>query len=191
MAKKEIIKKPLIKKKKKWYKIFASKEFNRQEIGQSPVSDTNLLIKKQISTNLVALTNDPKKQNIKVVFSVDKVEEDGAYTDLVKYELISAYVKRIVKRDKTKIEDSFIAITKDEKKVRIKPIVITKNKTKGQIASRLRNELRQYLLKHINTLSMEELFQSCINHTLQNSIRENIKKIYPINSSEIRILEKL
>ena len=97
--------------------------------------------------------------------------------------------------NKKKSDTPFIewnsSITKDEKKVRIKPIVITKNKTKGQIASRLRNELRQYLLKHINTLSMEELFQSCINHTLQNSIRENIKKIYPINSSEIRILEKL
>lgn len=191
MGKKEIIKKPLIKKKRKWYILLASKEFNSVEIGDTLSSDPGLLINRTVEVNLAFLTNDMKKQNMRVTFKVTKLEEDGAHTELVKYELITAFLKRLVKRDRSKIEDSFLAKTKDDINVRIKPLIVTKNETNGIIESKLRNEIRDFLIKSIKTIDYNELFMSIINHGLQNSLRDNIKKIYPIASSEIRILEKL
>jgi len=191
MGKKEIIKKPLIKKKRKWYILLASKEFNSVEIGDTLSSDPSLLINRTVEVNLAFLTNDMKKQNMRVTFKVTKLEEDGAHTELVKYELITAFLKRLVKRDRSKIEDSFLAKTKDDINVRIKPIIVTKNETNGIIESKLRNEVRDFLIKAIKTVDYNELFMNIINHGLQNSLRDNIKKIYPIASSEIRILEKL
>lgn len=191
MGKKEIIKKPLIKKKRKWYILLASKEFNNVEIGDTLSSDPGLLINRTVEVNLAFLTNDMKKQNMRVTFKVTKLEEDGAHTELVKYELITAFLKRLVKRDRSKIEDSFLAQTKDSINVRIKPLIVTKNETNGIIESKLRNEIRDFLIKSIKTIDYNELFMSIINHGLQNSLRDNIKKIYPIASSEIRILEKL
>ena len=191
MGKKEIIKKPLIKKKRKWYILLASKEFNSVEIGDTLSSDPSLLINRTVEVNLAFLTNDMKKQNMRVTFKVTKLEEDGAHTELVKYELITAFLKRLVKRDRSKIEDSFLAQTKDDINVRIKPLIVTKNETNGIIESKLRNEIRDFLIKSIKTVDYNELFMNIINHGLQNSLRDNIKKIYPIASSEIRILERL
>ncbi|MBS3149286.1 hypothetical protein J4455_01150 [Candidatus Woesearchaeota archaeon] len=191
MARKEIIKKPLIKKKRKWYKILGSQEFNNPEIGETLSSDPNLILKKTTQVYLNTLTNDPKNQNIKIIFSVNKIENDIAYSELIRYELVQAFIRRVVRRDRNKIDDSFIAETKDNLKVRIKPIVMTKNQTKGIIVTKIRKEIRDNLLKNIKTLDLKELFMNTINHSLQNSLRESIKKIYPIASCEVRILEKL
>ena len=76
MGKKEIIKKPLIKKKRKWYILLASKEFNSVEIGDTLSSDPSLLINRTVEVNLAFLTNDMKKQNMRVTFKVTKLEEE-------------------------------------------------------------------------------------------------------------------
>lgn len=191
MAKKEIIKKPLIKKKRKWYKILGSQEFNRPEIGETLSSNPNLILNKRTQVYLNSLTNDPKNQNIKLIFSVNKIENDIAYSELVRYELVPAFIRRVVKRDRDKIDDSFIAETKDNLKVRIKPIVMTRNVAKGIIVTKLRKEIRENLLRNIKTFDYSELLMNTINHSIQNSLRDSIKKIYPIASCEIRILEKL
>lgn len=191
MGKKEIIKKPLIKKKRKWYKILAAQEFNRSEIGETLSSDSNLILNKKIQVYLNTLTNDPKNQNIKITFSVSKIENDIAYSELVKYELIPAFIRRVVKRDRNKIDDSFLAETKDDKKVRIKPIVMTKSEAKGIIVTKLRNEIRSNLIKDIKKFDYSELFMNIINRSLQNSLKDRIKKTYPIANCEVRILEKL
>ena len=191
MAKKEIVKKPLIKKKRKWYKILASQEFNRPEIGETLSSDPNLILKKTTQVYLNSLTNDPKNQNIILIFSVNKIENDFAYTELVRYELVPAFIRRVVKRDRNKIDESFVAETKDDLKVRIKPIVMTKSEAKGIIVTKLRKEIRENLIRNIKLLDCSELFMNTINRSLQNSLRDSIKKIYPIANCEIRILEKL
>ena len=160
MARKEIIKKPLIKKKRKWYKILGSQEFNNPEIGETLSSDPNLILKKTTQVYLNTLTNDPKNQNIKIIFSVNKIENDIAYSELIRYELVQAFIRRVVRRDRNKIDDSFIAETKDNLKVRIKPIVMTKNQTKGIIVTKIRKEIRDNLLKNIKTLDLKELFMN-------------------------------
>ena len=125
MGKKEIIKKSALKKKKKtWISILAPKEFNEMEIGETLISDPQEAINKHIAVSLMAITNDIKKQSVRVVFKITEIKENKALTEIIGYEIIDAYLKRITKRAKSKVEDSYDVITKDDVKVRIKPVIM-------------------------------------------------------------------
>jgi len=119
----------LKKKKKKWVPILAGPEFNNQEIGETFIEETEQALGKTIQVNLVMLTKDPKRQNFNVYFKVNEIKNNIAMAKLTKYSMQVAQLKKITKKAKNKIDDSVIYQTKDNEKVVIKPIMITKNLT--------------------------------------------------------------
>ena len=102
-------------KKKNFVKIVAPKQFNEQIIGETPVSDARLLIGRKMKINLMSLTNDPKKQNIQVKFNMANLKGDSVGTEIVGYTLVPAFVKRLVRKDKVRIDDCFTAKTASTK----------------------------------------------------------------------------
>jgi len=191
MAKKTILKKTILKKKKKkWFPILASKEFDHMEIGETPSAEPTEIIGKKVVVNFMHLTNDIKKQNTKIHFKVNEVKDDKAYTEIVGISMSEAYTKRVVKKARNKLEDSFKAITKDNIPVQIKPFVITKNETKGSVLASLRKKTQEFLTHLAKENSYDSLLNLVLMNDAQKKLRENLKKIYPIAVSEIRVLEK-
>jgi len=178
------------KKRKKWYPILASKEFRQVEIGETLTSSPESLVGKTIQTNLMQLTNDMKKQNTKITFKIIQVKDDKALTEIKKYELIPVAVKRLSHKEKNKLETSFTAKTKDNIQVQIKPLLVTKSKTKKSILSNLLHETKTFLTKEINRLSYTDLLNTLIYYKIQNQLKFHLKKIYPLSVSQIRCLVK-
>jgi len=192
MTKKQIIKKTLLKKKKKiWIPIYASDKFNNAEIGESLVEDVNFLLNKTISVNGANLTGDLKKQNVKLVFFVDEIRDNRAISKVVGYEMVSSFIRRIVRKARSKVEDSLILTTQDNVKVRIKPLILTKTETKSSILKAIRRAMIEFLNDLFKKTDYEDILLQLINHSLQFNLKASIKKIYPIGLAEIRVLKRL
>lgn len=183
---KEIIK----KKKKKWYSILASQEFRQTEIGETISSSPNSLIGRTINVNLSQLTKDMKKQNYSITFKITDVKDDRALTEVKKYFLNSSAIKRIISRDKNKIIDSFTAKTKDNINIRIKPLLITKSKTKKSVLTALRKKTQEIFKKEISLKTYSELISSLLDYRYIVQIKNKLKKIYPLSTLQIKALIK-
>jgi len=191
MVKKEIIKKAILKKKKKkWVTIYASSEFNNIDIGETLVVEQNEVLGKTLEVNLADLTNDIKKQNILLTFAANKIQDQKVVCDIIGYELSPSYVKRVIKRARSKIEDSFLCSTKDDVKVRLKPVILTRSKAKGSILTLLRHKSRDYFVNNVKKQTYNEILADIMSHNLQKGLKEELKKIYPVSLTELRIFKK-
>jgi len=176
-------------KKKKWYPIAAPKLFGDELLGEILVDDPNLILNRVVTTNLMNLTNDMKHQNINIRFRVNKIEDNVAYTELISYEMLPSSIKRLVRRDINKLDESFVCETKDNVLVRIKPFLLTKVATKGSKLKLLRKTLINLISQEIKRLSFDEVIQDVITRKLQNNVKAYLKKIYPLKICEIRYFE--
>ena len=177
-------------KKKKWDKIQASKEFRNVLLGESLVSDPNVLVGKNLEISLVFLTHDPKKQNFKVKFKIKEIKDEEACTDLMGYYILPAYIKRAVRPGKSKVEDSFKSKTKDNLEVVAKPFLITRNLVSNSIKTSLRKKCREYLSKYFSERDYGEVIINLLNDNLQRDLRKVLDKIYPITMCHIRVFER-
>jgi small subunit ribosomal protein S3Ae len=187
------VKQPAVKKRiKNWYNIHAPVFLNEAILGESNVYAKNELIGKTIKLNLFAFTNDIKKQNMDAIFRVTNVVENKALTEILGIILTQSYIKRLVRRGRNKIDDSFLVKTKDRKLIRVKPLLVTNNKTNKSVTSKIRLITRDYTRKLAATVTNEELFSMIVNVKLQKELREKLNKVYPLKFSEIRqaVIEK-
>ncbi|MCX8147594.1 MAG: hypothetical protein N3D84_03955 [Candidatus Woesearchaeota archaeon] len=175
-------------KAKKWYKLIAPKVFNEQVIGETAALSPNILIGRTASINLFLLTRDIKKQNINIVFEITKVQGDNAYTKVKKYEMDNASIKRLVRKGKSRIDDSFVCETADKNKVKVKPLFIPISVVKKSIATSLRKAAREFFLSNISKCNSDLLVQNVVNHKMQDDVKNVLNKIYPLKVCEIRML---
>jgi ribosomal protein S3AE len=181
----------LKKKKKKWVSIYGLKDFKDVQLGESYVSDSNLLMNREIEVNLMEITNDVKKQNINVKFKISNVTDNKATADFIGYEIIGSMIRRVVRRSRSKIDDSFIVETKDNIKINIKPIILTKSKVPHSLLTKLRATAREFLIAGFKKYPYDEVVMQLINQDIQKSLREVLKKIMPVSVVEIRMFKKL
>ena len=175
-------------KKKQWFPIVAPKQFDNVVIGETLVSDPQLMLGKTLTHSLMNLTNDIKRQNINIHFKIVGIEGSSAKTAITGYEIIPYSVKRFVRRNSEKMDLSFTCETADNIFIRVKPLVITKADVKGSIAAKMRNLIVQSLVKTINKVKYDELMNDLISHKLQSTMRESLNKVYPLKVCEIRYL---
>ena len=184
---KEILK----KKKKKWMSILSTSHFNNSEIGETITSEPSTLVGRNVAINLMNLTQDIKTHNTKIVFKIKEVKNDRLMTEIVRYELVPASLRRMVHKDKEKIDDSFKAKTKDEVEVRIKPFIVTKSSANRSVLTAIRHKTRELLTEAIKKATYDAFMEEIIRFKLQNTIKRELSKIYPLTQFQIRKLEKL
>ena len=172
--------------KKLWYPIIAPKIFRGAVIGETVVYDPDKMIGKSMSENLMNLTNDVKKQNIKVVFEIVSVENNRALTEIIGYKMVSSSIKRLVRRNIEKIDMSFSCSTSDNKKLRIKPLIITRSAVSSSVGAKIRRNAEDFITKYVQGISYDNLANDLITHKLQDLLRAGLNKVYPLRICEIR-----
>ena len=175
-------------KKKKWCPIVAPAMFNNKVIGESLLDDASMLMNRHITANMMQLNGDMKRQNVSIMFKVVDVQEGKGLTQAVKYEISSSSLRRLAKRDKDKLSDSFVVKTADEKLVRIKPLMITNNLTKGSVSAALMKDCRAACKELVNKLNFEQLLGDLVMNKFQREVKEILHKTYPLRTFEVRML---
>jgi len=181
--------KAMLKAKKRWVEILAPKVFNSMPIGETHIYDAREGIGKIVSVNMMSLTKNPKKQGVNAKFIVTGQHEDKLTTDFLGLRIMPPVVRRMVRRGKDKIEDSFICTTSDGKKIKVKPLIITRSKVKGSVISAIRKTAKMHLARTAAKLAYEKLVDELVSFRLQRGMQESLNKIYPVSISEIRWFE--
>jgi small subunit ribosomal protein S3Ae len=175
-------------KRKRWHKILAPKLFNEQVLGETIALEPNMLVGRTISVNLMNLTRDMKKQNMNLVFQIDRVMGDTAFTKVKYFEVSPSSIRRFVRKGKTRMDDSFACKTADNDTVRIKTLFIASGKLKGSIATALRKKSREFLSNLIRNSKNDTIIQDVVGYKMQRELRDAIRKEYPVKTCEIKML---
>jgi ribosomal protein S3AE len=172
--------------KKHWVPVLAPTLFKNEQLGESYVLETDSLTGRGISVNLMNLTGDMKKQNLTVAFKIINVKEGKAHTRTIGIDMQQGSVKRLVRRGRNKIDDSFLITLKGGQIARIKPLVITKSLTNNSKATALRHATRETLKAVCAEINFETLVSDVVNNKLQRYMRSTLDHIYPVRSVDIR-----
>lgn len=173
-------------KKKKWFEIYAPALFNEQPVGETFVTEKELVAGKTLKINLMELTRDIKKQHIVVTLKVNDVKENRATTEVMAFQIVPSAIKRQVRRRRDKLDDSFACRTADKKLVRIKPVMLTAFNAKGSVQTTLYRAMRRLVAATLKRLSYDDLMRDIVSQKLQNYLKDNLSKVYPLRYCDIR-----
>jgi small subunit ribosomal protein S3Ae len=173
-------------KKKRWFELIAPKMFKNQTLGETLVAEPSKMMKKPIKVSMMSLTGDMKKQHINIKFEVYNISENKAYTKVVGYEFGPASIKRLVRRRRKRVDDSYICNTKDNIKVRIKPFFVTRAETNKSVMTSMRKLSKAFIEKFAAERKCDDLIYDIIDYRLQRELRKVLAKIYPLRTCEIR-----
>jgi len=176
-------------KKKRWHKVLAPRLFNEQIIGETPALEPALLKGRTIKSNLMFLTRDMKKQHVDIIFEIEKVMGDTAYTYMKKMEIAPSFIRRYIRRAKCRIDDAFRCTTSDGVELNIKPFFVTANMTSNSVCTAIRKRSKDYIMKHVVSTPYETVMYEATSFKLQRALRDLLRNIYPLKSCEIRVLE--
>lgn len=180
----------LKKKKKKWITILATKDFGSMELGETFVDENEKVLGKVVCANMMNLTRDMKRQNVQLFFIVKELTNNEAHTELYAYEMVPAFLKRVTKKAKERVDHSFELTSQDNIKFRVKPVMMTKGVAHHSVATSLRKGAENYLSSLAKKSTFTDLMKSVIAGNLQKDLKNELKKIYPLNSAMIKHLGK-
>lgn len=176
-------------KKKKWFKLHEKNVFDK-ELGETLVLSEEEIKGKFIKVNASQLTGSMGHQNIQIGFYVNEVKDRTGYAMPISYMVNAASIKRMVRRGKDRIDHSFAAKTKDDVKVRVKLMIITRSNTTKSVLSTLRKMAVVYLTEQVQKFDYGTLFRIIIDNSLAYKLQEELGKIYPVKSVMIRTFKQ-
>lgn len=173
-------------KKKKWYPIIATKSFNETVLGESYLTEAARLKNKFVTANLSKITNNFRDQSINLTFKITDVKDNRGITSLVGYVILPSFIKRFVRRDKSKIADSFILKDKTGRKIRVKPLIITNTISTRTQRTLIRKAAKDFAKTYLEKITFDAFVDALIKKEFQKKLRLILKKITPIRYAEIR-----
>lgn len=187
MSKQEVKKESRIKTiKKSWFKIIAPQLFGAGELGESYLSSPEKAIGRTLRHNLKELTGNVKDQNAYLLFRIDKAAGTTLHTIPVGYELTVSSVKRMVKKDTTRLDDYFTDVSKDGKKVAVKSVLITSIKIQRSVGKALRKTLYETVHEDLSKNNYADFMVNLATGKIRTELRKRLAKIYPLKEAAIR-----
>jgi small subunit ribosomal protein S3Ae len=186
MVNKKVKKSQSKTKRKTWVTLKAPQVFGGGELGHTLVEDPKLVMGKAISANLMNLTRDPKKQGVNVRFKVSALHSSYAQTIFSNYKVMPSSIKRIVRRNKNRVDHSFKCKTADGTLLTVKPIVLTMNKCNNSVNKAIRKKVVSFIYYHFGKRTLDQVCQDIIGSKIQYALKKSLAKIYPVSICELR-----
>ncbi|RMD67752.1 hypothetical protein D6817_00565 [Candidatus Pacearchaeota archaeon] len=167
--------------KKVFYEVHAPLTSERVELLSD---DPEKLVGRKV---LLDLTKSLRGKNLELRLLVQK-EGEKLVGVPVEVRLVQGYVKKAVRKGTDYSEDSFVCECRD-KRVRIKPLLVTRSRVSRAVLRALRNKAREFLTGYVKTKTAEELVKEIIANRLQRQMLPKLKKIYPLSVCEVRVFK--
>jgi len=133
----------------------------------------------------IDLTRALKGKNIDSSVIIEK-ENDKLYGKFFYIKLLPSFIRRMIRKSVSYIEDSFTAESKDGKII-IKPYLLARKRIHRSVRKAIRDRAKEVILEYVKDRTNDDVFFSILSGNLQKEIAINLKKIYPLALSEIRI----
>ena len=105
-----------------------------------------------------------------------------------KLELVTTYIRRMMRKRTDYVEDSFKAQCADIRVI-IKPLLITRKRVSRAVRRNLRNTAREFLLEYLKEKDFNEICEELLEGSLQKTLLPKLKKVYPLSFCDIRVFE--
>ena len=170
---------------KNWYQVLAPAEFNRANIGETLADESQKMIGRIMESTLGDITGDWAKQNTKMIFRIEEIGGNSAYTSFVGHEMTKDYMRSLVKRRTSKIGTNLVVTTKDGYKLRLKPLVFTVKRARTSQIESIRKVMTDVVANRGKELTFNELVADTVNGKVAAEIYKATKNIYPLRRAEV------
>ncbi|EFW91664.1 ribosomal protein S3Ae [Haladaptatus paucihalophilus DX253] len=171
---------------KRWYTVLAPEQFDREELGTTPADEPEKVLGRTIETTLGELTNNASENNTKLVFKINDVGSDAAYTEFVRHELTRDYLRSLVRRGASKVEAYVTVLTSDDYRVQIQPVAFTTKKADHSQEMAIRRTMIDIVQDAAKDHTFQDLIDSVVEGRLSSAIYGDAKTIYPLRRVEIQ-----
>ena len=172
-------------KAKTWYNILAPPSFDNVTIADTLADKPANLINRVTEVSLQDLTNDFRKSHIKLYFKIHNVEETNAHTQFVGHTLTSDYLRRMIRRKRSKIDGVYDATTRDGATIRVKPFATTDKRIQNSQRKIVRETMKKTILDRAKVSTLSEFVKCIIDGKIGSDIYKNCKKLYPVKRVEV------
>jgi len=172
-------------KAKSWYNILAPPSFDNVTVADTLSDNPDRLINRVTEVSLQDLTNDFRKSHIKLFFKIYKVEESNALTQYTGHTLTSDYLRRMIRRKRSKIDGVYDVTTRDGAVVRVKPFATTDKRIQNSQRKIVRETMKKTISSQAKTNTLAEFIKNIIDGKVGSDVYKNCKKLYPVKRVEI------
>ena len=178
-------------KGKEWYEIVSPKLFGEKVLTETPASDTEQLVGRMVTVNAATLTGNPSKYCFKMFFRVTEISGRRALCDFAGHECSRDFISRMVRRRSRRIDTRDTVTLSDGKRVVVKVIATTIRPTKTSIHSEISKKLSALVVGTVGKMDADTLVKDMLSGNLQNVIRKDASRVYPLREVEIHKTEIL
>ena len=172
-------------KAKSWYNILAPPSFDNVTVAETLADTPESLVGRVTEVSLQDLTNDFRKSHVVLYFKVNKVEENNAHTQFAGHTLTSDYLRRMIRRRKSKIDGVYDVSTKDGAFIRVKPFATTDKRIQNSQKRVVREAMKSTISSEADKATMSEFIKNILDGKIGSEIYKNCKKFYPVKRIEI------
>jgi len=160
--------------------------FGNTELGSIPTDDPNKLIGRIMDGTLYDLTNDFAHQYLKMYFQVLKVEGKKAHTIFKGHEYSRDYLRSLVRRRTTRVDQLVNVTTKDSYKLRVAVSAFTLTRIKTTQQQIIRRIMKQTVVEKASVLTFDQFVQEVVLGKIASDVYNEAKKIAPLRHVGIR-----
>ncbi len=176
-------------KAKNWYTILAPSLFNNVPVAETLAETPESLIGRVTEVSLQDITNDFRKSHIKLLFSIDKIEQNTAHTQLKGHLLTSDYLRRMIRRRKSRVDGVFDVETRDGALLRVKPFAIAEKRIQSSQKKLIRNVMKDVITKEGKVKTLNSFIKDCLDGKTGSEIYKHCKIYYPVKRIEVNKTE--
>ena len=174
-------------KSKRWFSIRAPRNpWSYRVIGETIAEEPEMLIGRNYEIMQNELDGDFSKMHVKIRFRVSDVLGSDAITEFIGHQMMQDHVRRQVRRDRGKIDDTVDVVTEYGFYVRFKPLILTRERVKSSQKNEIRSVARNTILKAGASSTWVSMQKSVMDGELEALIKEEASKISPIRMVMIR-----
>jgi small subunit ribosomal protein S3Ae len=172
-------------KSKNWYNVLAPAAFDNVTIAETLADTSEGLINRVTGVSFQDITNDFRKSHITLFFRINKVEATNAHTEFIGHTLTSDYLRRMIRRRKSKIDGVYNVTTRDGAVLRVKPFATTDKRIQSSQKKVIRETMKKTIFDQAKTNVMSDFIKIILDGRMGSEIYKNCKKLYPVKRIEI------
>jgi small subunit ribosomal protein S3Ae len=175
-------------KGKAWFKVLAPEFLGGKSIGETMAIDPETIKGRVINVSLVELDGETQKFYMKVFLKITSMDGTTAKTVFYGHDCTRDFIARIVQARTTRIDTNDIVQLKDGK-LRVKAIAICMRPVASAVATAMRKAVSAKIAELASQQTLEEFVVSFLGGEMQNVVRREMNKVYPLRAFELRKTE--
>jgi small subunit ribosomal protein S3Ae len=132
------------------------------------------------------LDGDFSKMHVQVVFRITDVVGGDALTEFVGHNVQKDHIRRQIRRERGKVDDTVDVVTEDGYYVRFKPLLISRSRVKSSQKSAMRAKARDAILTMGASSTWIQLQKAVLDGTMEAAIKDAVSTISPVRTAMIR-----